>query len=51
MARGDTAKGFSEGNRLQAVEPDPALEALLVQLFRHFGAHSRNALSGTVPKQ
>jgi hypothetical protein len=51
MARGDTAKGFSEGNRLQAVEPDSALEALLVQLFRHFGAHSRNALSGTVPKQ
>ncbi|WJN61063.1 phospholipase [Pseudomonas sp. SO81] len=51
LARGDTAKGFSEGNRLQAVEPDPALEALLVQLFRHFGAHSRNALSATVPKQ
>ncbi|WP_318652237.1 phospholipase [Pseudomonas sp. PDM15] len=51
MARGDTAKGFSESNRLQAVEPDPALETLLVQLFRHFGAHSRNALSGIVPKQ
>ncbi|MDX5373125.1 MAG: phospholipase [Pseudomonadaceae bacterium] len=49
MARGAAAKGFSEGNRLQQVQPDPALEALLVELFGHFGAHSRNALRGTLP--
>lgn len=45
MARGSAARGFSEGNRLQSVQPDPALELLLVELFRHFGAHSRNALA------
>lgn len=49
MARGAAAKGFSDGNQLQAVQPDPALEKLLVELFRHFGAHSRNALKGTLP--
>lgn len=42
-------KGFSESNQLQPVMPDPALEQLLVELFRHFGAHSRNALKGTLP--
>jgi hypothetical protein len=44
-ARGSAARGFSEGNRLQPVQPDPALERLLVELFRNFGAHSRNALA------
>ncbi|MDD0842802.1 phospholipase [Pseudomonas sp. Gutcm_11s] len=49
MARGSAAQGFSEGNQLQQVQPDPALEKLLVELFRHFGAHSRNALRAVEP--
>ncbi len=47
--RGTVAKGFSEGNVLQPVDADPELERMLVELFRHFGAHSRNALRGNLP--
>src|SRR5690606_36594431 len=43
MARGSATKGFSAGNQLQPVQPGPALKQLLVELFRHFGSHSRNA--------
>lgn len=49
MARQAATKGFSESNSLPQVQADPALEAVLIELFRHFGAHSRNALRGTRP--
>ncbi|MEO4047442.1 phospholipase [Pseudomonas sp. CAU 1711] len=49
MAKEAAAKGFSEGNSLPRAQPDPALEAVLIELFRHFGAHSRNALRGSRP--
>lgn len=51
MARDSAARGFSEGNRLQPVQSDAALDALLVQLFRHFGAHSRNTLQAVAGTQ
>ncbi|WP_068825408.1 phospholipase [Pseudomonas sp. BMS12] len=49
LARGVASQGFSEGNRLAPAQPDPALDALLVELFSHFGSHTRNALKGTQP--
>ena len=49
MARGNAAQGFSAGNQLQPVQPDPALDALLAELFRHFGAHSRSVLRALEP--
>ena len=48
LARGVAGQGFSEGNQLRPVTPAPALDALLVEFFRHFGSHSRNALRGTL---
>ena len=48
--QGKASMGFSEGNVLKPATPDPALEHLLVELFRHFGAHSRNALKGNLPR-
>src|SRR5690606_19968830 len=41
LAKRTASKGFSESNRLAQSEPDPAMEQLLVELFRNFGAHSR----------
>ena len=49
LARSTASQGFSAGNQLARVPPDPALDALLVELFRHFGSHSRNALQATLP--
>ncbi len=44
--------GFSAGNQLPAkTAPDPALEQLLAELFRHFGAHSRNTVRAVAPAQ
>lgn len=38
-------RGFSGGNQLPDNEAvDPQLQALLVQLIRHFGAHTRNTV-------
>jgi hypothetical protein len=42
--RPTAAPGFSGGNQLSPVEADPQLEALLVELFRRFGVHSRNTV-------
>jgi hypothetical protein len=43
------AQGFSESNQL-AAEPVPSAElsALLIELIGNFGAHSRNAVRGTL---
>jgi hypothetical protein len=43
------AQGFSASNQL-AAEPAPSAElsALLIELIGNFGAHSRNAVRGTV---
>ena len=42
------SKGFSQGNDLAKSEPvDPQMQAVLVELIRHFGAHTRNALKAT----
>ncbi len=49
LARGAASQGFSKGNQLLPVKPDPALDALLVEFFQHFGSHTRNALKGTHP--
>ena len=41
--------GFSKSNQLQASESvDPKMQAVLVELITHFGAHSRNVLAATV---
>lgn len=47
LARSAASQGFSQGNQLAAAHPP--LDALLVELFRHFASHSRNALRGTLP--
>jgi hypothetical protein len=42
------APGFSGGNQLAQVQADPLLEQLLVELFKRFGAHSRNLVQTTL---
>jgi hypothetical protein len=49
LAKRTATQGFSESNRLAQSEPDPAMEQLLVELFRNFGAHSRQALRANSP--
>ncbi|WP_407926467.1 phospholipase C/P1 nuclease family protein [Aquipseudomonas ullengensis] len=50
LAAKPSSQGFSAGNQLAAkAAPDPALEQLLAELFRHFGAHSRNTVRAVVP--
>lgn len=44
-----TAAGFSESNKLVASDSvDPHMQALLVELITHFGAHSRNTVAASV---
>jgi len=40
--------GFSGGNQLARSQADPLLEELLVELFRRFAAHSRNAVQSSL---
>lgn len=49
LAAAPVAQGFSESNQL-AAEPVPSAElsALLIELIGNFGAHSRNAVRGTL---
>jgi hypothetical protein len=49
LATAPVAPGFSAGNQL-ATEPAPSAElsALLIELIGNFGAHSRNAVRGTL---
>ena len=42
------APGFSEGNQLAQHAADPLLEQLLVELFKRFGAHTRNVVQTTL---
>lgn len=42
------APGFSGGNQLAQAEADPLLEKLLVELFKRFGAHTRNVVQTTL---
>ncbi|BAN47469.1 hypothetical protein [Metapseudomonas resinovorans] len=49
LAGGQSATGFSQGNRLESLPDDVQLDQALVRLIRHFGAHSRNATRTTVP--
>lgn len=42
------APGFSKGNQLARVQADPLLEQLLVELFKRFGAHTRNVVQATL---
>jgi hypothetical protein len=42
------AQGFSGGNQLAQAEADPLLEQLLVELFKRFGAHTRNVVQTTL---
>ena len=42
------AAGFSGGNQLAQTQADPLLEQLLVELFKRFGAHSRNVVQTTL---
>lgn len=43
------AEGFSQGNQLAAeATPSAELSALLIELIGNFGAHSRNAVRGTL---
>ncbi len=42
------APGFSGGNQLAQAEADPLLEQLLVELFKRFGAHTRNVVQTTL---
>ena len=44
----EAAPGFSGGNQLTPTEADPLLESLLVELFKRFGAHSRNVVQTTL---
>ena len=50
LSAAPTGQGFSDGNQL-ATEPAPSAElsALLIELIGNFGAHSRNAVRGTMP--
>ena len=43
-----SAPGFSGGNQLDQAEADPLLEQLLVELFKRFGAHTRNVVQTTL---
>lgn len=43
-----TAPGFSGSNQLAVAPADPLLEQMLVELFKRFGAHSRNAVRSTL---
>ena len=50
MQSGQTAAGFSESNKLSNSDAvDPQMQALLVELITHFGAHSRKAVAATTP--
>ncbi|WP_371136067.1 phospholipase [Pseudomonas sp.] len=42
------APGFSGGNQLAQAQADPLLEQLLVELFKRFGAHTRNVVQTTL---
>jgi hypothetical protein len=42
------APGFSGGNQLAHAEADPLLEQILAELFKRFGAHSRNVVQSTL---
>lgn len=51
LARSAASQGFRDSNQLTPAQADPALDALLIELFRHFGSHSRNALRATLPAE
>lgn len=40
--------GFSAGNQLIPVTADPLLEQVLIELFKRFGAHTRNVVQTTL---
>ncbi|MDO9619862.1 MAG: phospholipase [Pseudomonas sp.] len=42
------APGFSGGNQLAQAQADPLLEQMLVELFKRFGAHSRQLVQTTL---
>uniref|UniRef100_UPI0030D84271 phospholipase n=1 Tax=Pseudomonas sp. EA_35y_Pfl2_R111 TaxID=3088689 RepID=UPI0030D84271 len=42
------AAGFSDSNQLAPVEAEPLLEPLLLELFKRFGAHTRNVVQTTL---
>lgn len=42
------APGFSGGNQLAQAQADPLLEQLLIELFKRFGAHTRNVVQTTL---
>ncbi|WP_372240140.1 phospholipase [Pseudomonas sp. R-28-1W-6] len=48
LARQAASQGFSAGNQLASAS-DPAMEQLLVELFRNFGTHSRQAVRASLP--
>lgn len=49
MQSGPQGAGFSSGNTLPATSSvDPQMQALLVELITHFGAHSRKAVDAAV---
>lgn len=49
LAAAPAAEGFSQGNQLAAkAAPSAELSALLIELIGNFGAHSRNAVRGTL---
>ncbi|MBC9249961.1 phospholipase [Pseudomonas alcaligenes] len=49
LATQPASPGFSASNELPKNVADPALDQLLVELFRHFGAHSRNTVRALAP--
>ena len=49
MAANPQVSGFSESNKLIASDSvDPRMQAVLVELITHFGAHTRNAVAANV---
>ncbi|MDP3848158.1 MAG: phospholipase [Pseudomonas sp.] len=49
LAAAPATEGFSQGNQLAAeAAPSAELSALLIELIGNFGAHSRNAVRGTL---
>ncbi|MBF7731528.1 phospholipase [Pseudomonas sp. N040] len=50
MASSPQPSGFTDSNKLvSSNQVDPQMQAVLVELIRHYGAHSRNAVAASVP--
>ncbi|UXY54384.1 phospholipase [Pseudomonas tohonis] len=48
LAKGQPGADFTQGNQLKPPASDPQLDAVLVQLIRHFSGHSRNLVRTTL---